>query len=726
MILSIYLFHLLIFPIKATLQQLHKQYECATFTQYDTSPRIMITGGAGDIGNALATKLKQMKFTSVKIISDNNAKFDNDHPIDRNQTRTHDQGSRDMCVGNLSFERTSRALLVNADWVIHLANADARYNFEDRTELLHRFLHIDSNVLKAVHHNNVTRYLYVGMAHTGVGDPSIARTESDIYPKHAAGWGKLLGEYEISLMKNIDVTVLELFDVYGADSTYSTRDASSPDISSMTYRAIIDTTGSLSISHGIVRKKDYVFIDDVVNALVSTVKKGGFKGSLQIGSGHTIDLQNVTDYIADLTQRCLKKNITINFDVNPEIFAVQDAANVERSHDMLSWAPTTPLKLGIAKNYARILKDIARRNVSEDKQKILQYARCLDDIIALEREQQFQPSIIQPKGYKVVFSPPPGVISTVLPKFYCPNDRKGILDFLKAYKAPKKTLVILTTSTRAHHITFQNFKANVLNVLDADLALSVETQKYPTPDGYRSAAKYIWEMNPPKDFDFMHFYDQISTKCFNHPFNATYAQIMGTVGAGGSGWLGCIEAAEQNACCAQMLFYRWFALQNIFKEKLYLQYDTVIVSRSDFYWVGPHEKLDIKRGNVYVPEGEDYGGVYDRHYVLSMFDAISALGHAEIAVEREDPHEQKNYILTTGDMNGTVGNNLEWAHNMWLTKVLKLNIIRYPHSGLLVQDISDGIPERWGESVLMNIRGSYLMVKYESESFVLDRFKLGS
>ena len=84
-----------------------------------------------------------------------------------------------------------------------------------------------------------------------------------------------------------------------------------------------------------------------------------------------------------------------------------------------------------------------------------------------------------------------------------------MLDFLKA---PNKTLVILTTSTRAHHITYQNFEPKILDVLDADLALSVETQKYPTPDGYRSAAKYIWEMNPPQNFDFMHFYDQISTK----------------------------------------------------------------------------------------------------------------------------------------------------------------------------------------------------------------------
>ena len=165
-------------------------------------------------------------------------------------------------------------------------------------------------------------------------------------------------------MGNIETTVLEFFDIYGRDSAYFSRDASSPDISSMTYRTIIDTTGFLSISHSVVRKKDYVLVDDVINTLVSTIQRGGFKGSVQIGSGHTIDLQYVTDYTADLTQRCLNKNITMEFDINLDIFPVQGAANIERSHHALSWAPRTPLKLGIAKNYVR---DMARRNDTRDK-----------------------------------------------------------------------------------------------------------------------------------------------------------------------------------------------------------------------------------------------------------------------------------------------------------------------------------------------------------------------
>ena len=160
--LSIILFHLLIFPIQLTSQHFQKQYGCATFTHNDSSPRIMITGGACNIGNALAAKLKQMNFTSVKIISDISGRQHNDHLTQMNGIQTHHRGSNGVCVGNLSFAKTSRALFVNADWVIHLANSNARHNFEDRSTFLHRYLNIDSNVLKAVHHNNVSRYVYVG------------------------------------------------------------------------------------------------------------------------------------------------------------------------------------------------------------------------------------------------------------------------------------------------------------------------------------------------------------------------------------------------------------------------------------------------------------------------------------------------------------------------------------------------------------------------------------
>ena len=708
---------LVISVVIASLER-HGLNECIPFTQSNSSPRIMITGGAGFMAMALVKSLKQMNYTSVKVIGDINQMSEESMVV----------GHGDFCIRDLSTGRGSYRLLVHAEWVIHLAILDAAQIGSESSLLRQR--RIDSNVLRSIRHNNVSRYLYTGSNkslpfdrnHDMTKNIPNARSKLNTYKNHSVGREKLIGHYEVSQTKNIDTSFLEVHNVYGDGANYLHIEDSNT-IPVIIWKSINDRMGGFSIAGDGVQKRDYVFVDDVVNALVSTVQRGGFEGIVQIGSGYTTDLQNVTDYIADFTRHCLKKGIQIYVKPLMDNGTEDRAAMIERGQQVLSWTPTVPIKLGIAMNYAWILRDMAHRSKSNRRQ-LLRYANCMDDEINIEKQKHIVlPILSTSTGDGTANAPPPGLISDVLSTFTCPNDRMEILDEIKNFKAPRKTLVILTTSTRAHHLTFQNFQSNVLDVLDADLALSVETQKYPTPDGYRSAAKYIWEMNPPKDFDFMHFYDQISTKCFNHPFNESYAQIVGTVGAvsGQSGWLGCIKAAKQNACCAQMLFYRWFALQNILKEKLYLQYDTVIVSRSDFYWVGPHEKLDIKRGNVYVPEGEDYGGVYDRHYALSMYDAISALAHAEIVVEREDPYKQKEYLISQGCDKGS---NLEFAHYIWLTNIMKLEIVRYHHSGLLVTDASDEIPDRWGIRTLRNINGMWLLVKYVDELEPLRRFNV--
>ena len=597
----------------------HGLNECIPFSQSDVSPRIMITVGAGFIGMALVKRLKQMNYTSVKIIGD----------IDQIIEESLEVGYGNICIQNLSTGRGLHRLLVHTEWVIHLAILDATQT-DSESSLLHQ-RRIDSNVLRSIHHSNVSRYLYTRSRDYIPFDDVTKyalnpRGGSNDYHNHSVDRVKLTGHYEVSHTKNMDTSFLEVSNVYGNGANYLHIE-NSKTIPAIIWKSINDRIGGFSIAGDSVQERDYVFVDDVVNVLVFTVQEGDFGRIVHIGSGNTTNLQNVTNYIADFTRHCLKKGIQIYVKPLKYNGTERTAAMVERGQQLLSWTPVVPIKLGIAMNYAWILKDMAQRSTNNRRQ-LLEYANCMDDEISKEKHKQIVPPILSTaSGNNIINAPPAQLVSAVLSTVACPKDRKEILDKIKNFKAPRKTLVLITTSTRAHHVTFQNFQSNVLDVLDADLALSVETQKYPTPDGYRSAAKYIWEINPPEDFDFMHFYNEISTMCFNHSFNETYAQIMGTLGAvsGQSGWLGCIKAAKQNACCAQMLFYRWFALQNILEENLHLQYDTVIVSRSDFYWVGPHEKLDLKRGNVYVSEGEDYGGEFDRHYALSMYDAISAL-----------------------------------------------------------------------------------------------------
>ena len=687
----------------------------------------MITNGGSHLGIALANTLKKMKFTSVKIICDSPTFFRLHNGASTGKSGEYmDLGIENICIGDLSNERISRHFFVNADWVIHLASTDSENNtrFNVRSTRLNQLTQIDAMVLRSVIHNNVSHYLYTEMklprssnnSHVEIKSAQVTRSSREI--SNADPFVSSKQFRDISQNRNTNASILRLNMMYSGGINYQLGGNSS-EIPSIIWKAITDTNGGFTIANNSIPTADYAYVDDVVNSIISTIQMGDFRGQTQIGSGSTTALGTVTGLISQLTRRCLNKTIQIKILENADEAIKSEAVTLHRGLEELLGASNVTIDVGIAKTYAWILKEMADKN-EINKEEFLRYASCLDDEVLQMEWNLSNSQTVQDQKLKPFF----GIISDSLPKIFCPNDRQSILESIRDIKVPKKTLVILTSSTRAQHITFENFQHNVLNVLDADLALSIETQNSTTPDGFRHAAKYIWEINSPEDFDFMHFYNEISTKCFNHFFNESYAGVIGSMLAyeeQSSGWLGCIKAAKQRTCCAQILFYRWYAMQNILKEKLYLQYDTVIMSRSDFYWVGPHEVLTVEKGNVYIPYGEGFGGIYDRHYVLSMYDAISALAHAEIVVDREDPYKQRDYLMSKGY--GKVG-NLELAHLLWLRDIRNLTIQRYSHSGLLVSDASDGGIDRWSILSKISINGLWVWAKYEIELDYLKKFNL--
>jgi hypothetical protein len=59
-------------------------------------------------------------------------------------------------------------------------------------------------------------------------------------------------------------------------------------------------------------------------------------------------------------------------------------------------------------------------------------------------------------------------------------------------------------------------------------------------------------------------------------------------------------------------------MQNIINEELYKKYSRVIITRSDFLWLGNHANpiLIKNRNQLFVPEASDWGGLSDRWYYL--------------------------------------------------------------------------------------------------------------
>lgn len=95
-----------------------------------------------------------------------------------------------------------------------------------------------------------------------------------------------------------------------------------------------------------------------------------------------------------------------------------------------------------------------------------------------------------------------------------------------------KTLVIVLSETRAHELTFNNFKQNVMDELDADLCLCIGIKNdYDYNNPFFNSAKYKFLYDEPNDFGeaFDYAYNIISTnkpkyECIKNT-NAIYGKV---------------------------------------------------------------------------------------------------------------------------------------------------------------------------------------------------------
>src|ERR687891_1684055 len=68
----------------------------------------------------------------------------------------------------------------------------------------------------------------------------------------------------------------------------------------------------------------------------------------------------------------------------------------------------------------------------------------------------------------------------------------------------ERVLVAVVAETRAWEVTGESFFSNVLDVLDADLALCVGDHESPNP--FYERAKFVWRTREPDDW--AEFYDR--------------------------------------------------------------------------------------------------------------------------------------------------------------------------------------------------------------------------
>jgi hypothetical protein len=164
---------------------------------------------------------------------------------------------------------------------------------------------------------------------------------------------------------------------------------------------------------------------------------------------------------------------------------------------------------------------------------------------------------------------------------------------------------VLLGQTRAWELTADSFMSNVLDELGADLALCGD-DRGETPNPFYERAKFNWRMAQPTDWG----------EVFDRDAGGAHWRVL--MQPGGH-LFGGVEDPErpQETTAALPLYFRKFLRESMERAGVTRAYDWLIVTRSDFLWPVPHPDLShLSERRIYVLDGEEYGGVTDRHIVV--------------------------------------------------------------------------------------------------------------
>lgn len=295
--------------------------------------KYVITGGAGFLGSALANTLARQGHT-VRVLDD--LSTGDPSRLDPNVTLTR---------GDVTDVPKLWSLLQGVDCVYHLA---ARVAVSE--SVLYPREYNATNVggtvalIQAVHDAGARRLVFTSSGAV-YGDQGVQPLREEDLPRPASPYAvsKLSAEYylnTIGALWGIETVNLRIFNAYGPGQI--ARVSHPPVIPAVVRQAL---GGGSIIVHGDGRqKRDFVYVDDVVTALINASTASNVNRlTINIGSGVATTINNVVSEVG----AALGKELTPLY-VTAESGGVSTMqADLSRAKERLNYEPKVSLKVGL-------------------------------------------------------------------------------------------------------------------------------------------------------------------------------------------------------------------------------------------------------------------------------------------------------------------------------------------------------------------------------------------
>ena len=317
--------------------------------------KVLVTGGAGFIGSHLVQALTEKG--AVVSVADNlwRGKIENLKKVDGQECIDLE---KHFHKADLTRYDACKKVAQNQQIIFHLADvvAGINYVFGNELSLFNSNVLINTNMLRASIEAGVNHFIYVGTAcsfpkekQDKLNMPLLK--EEDVYPANpesSYGWSKLMGEYECSLALKenlINVGILRLHNVYGPKTDISPE--RSQVIPALIRKAIRYPQEKFIVWGSGEQRRAFVYVDDVIDALLLVAEKGINQGAIQIGPDYSTSIREIAETVVAVSG----KDIQIVYDTSKPEGDKDRADDWTKAKEVLGWRPKTSIKDGIAATY---------------------------------------------------------------------------------------------------------------------------------------------------------------------------------------------------------------------------------------------------------------------------------------------------------------------------------------------------------------------------------------
>lgn len=303
--------------------------------------KVLVTGGAGFIGSALAQRFITDGHSVVVI--DN---FNDYYDVSLKRARQEFFLKKcEVIEGDITDKTFLKEVFstYQFDAVCHLAaQAGVRYSVANPQVYIYTNVGGTQNLLEVMHEHGVTQMVYASTSSIYGNDTTPPYTEDargnqpvSMYAATKKG-GELVAHVYASLYK-MDITCLRFFTVYGPWSR--------PDMAMLKFAQKIDSGEAIDVYNNGELIRDFTYIDDIVDGFMKAVEKPKGYQIINLGNGNPSSLIS----FIEILEEKLGKKAVMNFVPMQEADVYLTSADITKAKELLGFEPKVSFEEGVEK-----------------------------------------------------------------------------------------------------------------------------------------------------------------------------------------------------------------------------------------------------------------------------------------------------------------------------------------------------------------------------------------